>query len=113
VLLNEKFGYIDKNGTNITALFMMIYIPDFMKGLLLFLLMKMGIYRLHGKDLVPCIYDKGMKNFIMDLPQSLLMTKWSFVDNYGNMIGSSNYHSVNSFSEGMAAVSIDKKWVHR
>jgi len=70
----------------------------------------MGIYRFTWKDLVPCIYDKVDEEFHNGFAAVAIDDKWSFVDIYGNMIGSSNYHSVNSFSEGMAAVSIDKKW---
>lgn len=105
---NGKWGYIDKTG-KIVVRPNYDYAADAENGhMYVAKNSKWGVIDKTGKEIVRPEYDVVMdcgKNFLFKYD-----SKWICVDPSGNEIFSKNYNEVQDFSEGLAAVSINKKW---
>src|SRR5665648_497350 len=108
VVLDEKYGYIDKKGNEVIPL-KFYRAVSFSEGLAAVKLnwnSKWGYINCQGKEVIFSDYDK-IGSFIDGLAKVEKHYKTGFINNSGNIIIPLKYNNVSLFSEGLVGVRND------
>lgn len=109
VKLNNKWGYVDKTGKEITPL-KYDGVERFFAGLARVRLnTKYGFIDNAGKEIIPLKYDEAGVNFI-GLSRVKLNGKWGYIDKTGKELIPLKYEAAGYFSEGLAPVNLNYTW---
>ena len=109
VRLNDKYGFIDKNGKEVTP-FKYDLAYDFCEGLALVELNgKYGFIDKKGKEITSLKYDDAY-DFFEGLAWVELNDKYGFIDKKGKVVIPLKYDWASSFSEGLVSVGLNGKW---
>ena len=112
VYINDKWGFIDTNGKTVIP-FMYTYAENFLNG----------VARADINDTTQYVNKQGKVvaepkiSGFQDNPYSEGLKKiqvgqlWGFADKNGSLVIAPQYESVESFSEGIAVVYVNNKWV--
>ena len=108
VMLNKKFGFIDKTGKEIVPV--KYDWADALSGGVakVSLNNKSSFIDNTGKEIVGLNYD--VLEFNEGIAMIKLNEKWGFIDKKGKEIVSPKYESASGFRNGMAAVKLNGKW---
>ena len=109
VVLNGKYGFIDKSGREVIAL---KYDDAFSFSEGLALVVLNGKYRFidkSGREVIALKYDNA-DPFSEGLALVQWNDKWGFIDKSGREVIALNYDHADSFSEGLALVRWNDKW---
>lgn len=102
----EKYGYLDKNGKEITTAKYDNAFP-FQQGRGKVSIgkntFKQGFVDRTGKEVIPLIYDI-VSDFSESLAAVKLQNKWGYIDLLGNMVIQPQFEAAFEFNEGLAAV---------
>ncbi|MFR3216465.1 MAG: WG repeat-containing protein [Dysgonomonas mossii] len=109
VLLNQKYGFIDRTGKEISPC-IYDFTLDFTEG---FALVrkddKYGFINEEGEEVIACNYV-GARSFHEGLALVRKNRKYGFINTFGSLVIPYKYHNAQSFNEGLACVSINDKY---
>ncbi len=105
----EKFGFMDRNGDEITPYIYQKAGPMVDKMAMVMLDGKYGFIDINGNEKIPLIYDKSTF-FSEGLAYFEIGERYGFIDTQGNEVFTLDCDSVSSFKEGRAFFSIDGKY---
>src|SRR5690554_21499 len=109
VQLNNKWGFIDKTGKEVTPL-KYDNTWDFSNGLAKVKINnKWGLIDKTGKEVTPLKYDATWA-FPDDIVGVKLNDKWGFIDKMGKEMIPLKYDATLGFSDGIAGVKLNDKW---
>lgn len=109
VQLNNKYGFIDKNGKKVTDI-KYDYIATFSGGLYLVEVdKKYGYLDANGKEVIPLIYDDA-NLFSEGLARVMQQKKWGIIDKSGKVIVPFKYDDIYGFKNGRAGVVLNLQY---
>ena len=109
VLLNGKWGFVDKDGREVIPL-KYDFAGDFSEGLArVELNEKYGFVDKDGREVIPLKYDYA-REFSEGLARVCLNEKYGFVDKDGREVIPLKYDDAGDFSEGLAGVKLNEKY---